>query len=128
MVPSIPYHFSIIRYIHNIGAGEFINIGIAMLLPSQAHLMVKLSSDHNRASRFFYNLHIPGYLLLIQDLRDRFNAVLKIDRNFEEILCSAIPPDSDCFSYSEVMCGITDDPDKRFDELYCQFVGRHKEK
>jgi hypothetical protein len=48
-----PYTFSVLRYIHDVVSGEFVNVGVALYAPQTRFLGVVCSGTYGRLSNFF---------------------------------------------------------------------------
>src|SRR3972149_7639852 len=79
-----PYSFSILRYIHDIVTGEFINVGVVLYSPKGRFLSAICTSRYGRLTRMFSNVN-----------GDHFRQVLRyIQARLEEeggILASELP-------------------------------------
>ncbi len=135
----IPYQIAILRYRHNASAGELVNIGVVMWLPTQRRLLFKVNERYGRLTSFFKDFDGPGYRQLVKQLRTRWEQTVG-DLVDESPLSSLTPPpetldevlgvllheDASCFQVSTTMGGIAQEPEKRLEQLMVEWVERHE--
>ena len=149
---QIPFQFAIVRYVHNILAGEFINIGIVMWQPITEFVDYKLHSSHRRMANLWPGFDIPGYWKLYEALEQHFfytsqsnlGAVAAPTHALQLLLPGAatdpthalqlllpdvfrhmLPEDASCFQLSSIRSGVSPNPDRRLSELFEDLVLRH---
>lgn len=64
---KMPYSFAVLRYIHNIVTGEFINVGVVLYSPKARFLSALCTARYGRVSNLSAEFHgfTRGYLLLL---------------------------------------------------------------
>ncbi len=50
---KIPYTFSILRYVHDIVTGEFVNVGVILFAPKAKYLSASCTTRYSRISKIF---------------------------------------------------------------------------
>jgi len=133
----IAYTFVILRYVHDVGAGEFANVGI-VAWSAQAGLQFRVSDRYSRLSKFFADFDGLAYRRVVRHVEDRLRALqLELAQSdlfrgapasLEEIVHGVVPPDDGAFQWSRVMGGVTHDLPGRVDELFAELVLRHEVK
>ena len=128
---QIPYQFAIVRYVHNIPAGEFVNIGIVMFVPGKNSVVTYMLSRQTERMQAFWPGIDYGYDALFDALDSRayhvagFGATPGVYKTARGAFRAILPKDSSCFQLSPIMSGISPNPKKRLSELYEDFVIRH---
>lgn len=125
----MPYHYALLRYIHQAAAEEFVNVGVALWMPDQRRFLFELSGNAARLKGFFADFDVEKYQTLVEDLRHRLQALASSEQTRVLIvqLRRAIPDESAGFSYSLPMGGITLNAERRVRELYEEYVGKHEQ-
>lgn len=131
------YHFAILRYVHDVSTEEFVNIGVVMWIPERFKLLFRVNERSGRLFSFFKNIDKPSYRTMIHNLKRAANFEWASDNVttgylFEhsadrplEIFHKIVKEDSSCFQWSRLMSGISQDAEKRFEELFGEFVTFH---
>lgn len=130
-----PYQFAILRYVHDVSTHEFVNIGVVTWTPKTNKFAFKVNEHYRRLSKFFPGFDGGNYHALVRNLIGCFESVaigLENHELFEsepktihELLPRILPFDNSCFQWSQVMSGISEDPEKRLEQLFGDFVGRN---
>ncbi len=132
------FQFALVRYVHNLLSGEFVNVGIVMWIPSEHRARLKLNTATRRLTSFFPGFDRSGYQMILRDLEGRMTQMcdskvnaeqldcfLRLDR-IEQVLPLLLREDSSCFQWSQIMSGIHDHPERRFEELFEHLVRMHE--
>lgn len=134
---QIPYQFAIVRYVHNLLAGEFVNIGVVMWQPITKFVDYKLNVSHRRMAEFWSGFDIPGYWELFRALEQHLFYTSQSDLGaaaepthalrllLPDVSKCLLSEDASCFQLSPIMSGISPNPDKRLSELFKDLVLRH---
>lgn len=125
----IPYQAAIVRYRHNVSAGELVNVGVVMWLPTDGRLLFRLNERYGRLASFFKGVDFAGYRQQIRQLRDHCTMVCAHGREADSIadlLPLLLRDDASVFQWSEPLGGAVRDPDKRLDQLFAELVERHE--
>ncbi len=131
-----PYQFVVLRYVGDVAAGEFVNVGIALWSPRGPSLHTRFNERYGRVSRFFSDFDGNAYRTVIKHIEDQFDersiALGQTEllepppKGLVEATRSVIPEDDSAFQWSSLMAGIADDPVQRLDELFEELVVRHE--
>ena len=129
------YSYSILRYVHDVATGEFVNVGVALHSPKQNYFNVKFRTTVGRVSEFFPDLRADAFKLLIKGLCKRFNEMKDVysspmdfgdKRNsLDEIIRSITPKDDSAIVWSAISAGLSDDPEKTLERLYSRYVTKY---
>jgi len=126
------YHFAILRYVHDVSAEEFANIGLAMWMPDRCKLLFRVNERISRLSNFFKNIDVRSYRQMIRNIKwasDNVDTAYLFENAADhaaEIFAGIVRPDASCFQWSRLMSGISKDAERRFDELFEEFVTFHE--
>jgi hypothetical protein len=126
-----PYQFALLRYVHNVAAEEFVNIGVVMFLPAEKRLLFTVTDRYARLSNFFEGFNRANYRRMLSDLKSRLRTASKKNvsadiETINEILPNIVAIESGCFQWSETMGGVTSDAEERLQKLYAEFITRHE--
>lgn len=124
-----PYSYSILRYVHDVVTGEFVNVGLVLFAPKHGAAMpVVLCEFKDRIQRLrpmFPNIDRVSFISSMSAMRAKAKAVSKIvqsDNMFVEadalsVATSILPRDGSSLQWSEVGSGIAKDLRKEFDRI-----------
>jgi hypothetical protein len=131
-----PYQFATLRYIHNVGAAEFVNVGVVMWCPADGRFLYELNDRYGRLSGFFKSgfdgASFRSGLRLLRSKLERLasqhsgQTLFDRDKELQAYLDWVLPEDSSCFQWSEVMAGIASDLNGRLNQLFAELVERHE--
>jgi len=131
---TIPYTYSVIRYAHDPGTGEVLNIGIMLCAPTLRLIETRFEYRYERLSEAFvgfdgdhYRRSIRHFGRVVDILRERLEAphlfeVWDITADVGSIIGEIWPDQDLSFQVSAVMAGITDDPKNTIDGLFQRMV------
>jgi len=127
------FSFSILRYIHDVISGEFVNIGVVVYAPDREYLECKINTKYSRVSSSFYGFDSAAYRSYTAKLQDRINrhgAELETGWLFpqdklDELLRHYLPVDDSAYQFGPIRCGITDDPSEELHSQFDRFVTRY---
>jgi Protein of unknown function (DUF3037) len=134
MTTREPYSYVVLRYIHDILTGEFVNVGLVMFVRGQPLILTRARKTFGRIKNIFPDLDSDSYKRAIEAIE---RGMKSVDRNLtSEGLFSdnktagdygriALPVDDSSLQWSPVGAGLTVDPRKTFEELYQRFVTRY---
>ncbi|MGC4084433.1 MAG: DUF3037 domain-containing protein [Vicinamibacterales bacterium] len=127
-----PYHFTLLRYVHDAGSEEFANVGVLMWLPESRRVLFRMHERYARLSAFFGNFDGVGYRQMSRVVARRIRALqseaeegtllIEPAGAIDEIIRRIVPDDSTCFGWSKAMGGIADDAELRLEQLLSEFV------
>jgi len=127
-----PYTFSVLRYIHDVMSGEFINIGVAIHAPEHKYFGTKLISRYSRISSIFPDFNSAHFLSTVHQLRGRFEEEahrvvdeLPLDQrsvNVTHHTAKVLPKDDSSLQFSPESAGMTSDPEETLVSLFDRYV------
>lgn len=135
---KIPYSFSVLRYIHDIVTGEFINVGVVLYAPKARFLGAICTSSHDRLSRMFLNISGDHFLQVsryiqakLEEEGEKLSTQLPFDKlpvSVLEFTTKVLPPDDSSLQFSPEGYGLTENPRETLEQLYSRYVEEHYEK
>lgn len=130
------YSFVVLRYVHDVVTGEFLNIGVALYAPGAKYIGGLCNTRYGRASKMFGEIdgdYFRGLMRYIEarfeELGDRLSNELPlfdVPANILQIAKSILPPDDSSLQWSEAGGGQTEDPAKTLEDLFERMVARYE--
>jgi hypothetical protein len=135
---KVPYTFTVLRYIHDVLSGEFVNIGVVLYSPKAKFLDARFSLHYGRLSKMFSDVngeHFRKNVRFIQERLqeegDRLLHQLELEEksaNVRELSARVLPIDDTSLQFSPEGYGVTENPQKILEQLYTRFVEKYHEK
>ncbi|RJQ46750.1 MAG: DUF3037 domain-containing protein [Nitrospiraceae bacterium] len=132
---KIPYTFSILRYMHDVLSGEFVNVGVVLFAPKAKYLNALCTSRYSRISKLFSDFdgeHFRKSVRYIQARLEEEGERLSNELPFNEAPTGAqnfaakiLPIDDSSLQFSSDGYGLTDDPEKTIEQLYNRYVEKY---
>ncbi len=131
-----PFQFAVLRYVHDIGSEEFVNVGVALWTPESHELRFRVNDRYSRLSEFFVDFDGTTYRELVRHLGSQVTEMIDALRQSElfqerpanilDVLHRVLPADASCLQWSDVMSGVSEAPEQRINELFEELVIRHE--
>lgn len=135
---KIPYSFSILRYIHDIVSGEFINVGVVLYAPKARFLSAICTSRYGRLSKMFSNIngdHFRQVSRFIQAKLEEEGEKLLSELPFDQLpkrvidfTTKVLPIDDSSLQFSPEGYGVTENPQLTLEQIYNRYVEKYYEK
>lgn len=133
------YYFSVLRYVHDVSTGEFINVGVAVLSPSDKFFEVRCRSTVGRLADVFPDLNGRNFRSLMRLVSSRFAEIARTidssqmefsDSEFalSELLERVNPVDDSALQWSKPSPGRAASPRLKVPELFCRYVSKYDER
>jgi hypothetical protein len=131
------YNYVVLRYIHDVVSGEFVNFGIVIVAPDVFFARAICTPKYQRISRFFQGVsgkHFRDVSMYLQTKIDQLAGSLsakispsEFPATAEQLIAEVLPKDDSSFQVSELKGGIADHEqvEALADELYERFVERY---
>lgn len=129
-----PYSFVVLRYVHDIMTGEFVNVGLILHVPSRGVLKWRTRKTIGRIKNVFPDLDREAFVSAMysveRGLKIADKGIQKEPLFHQKSVVSAyaksvVPNDDSSLQWSPISSGLTNDPEKTFERLYERFVGRY---
>lgn len=131
------YTYSVLRYVHDVTSGEFVNVGVALYSPQTRYLSAMCRTTYGRLSKVFPGVNAEHFKALMRHIQNSFEAQgarLSSELQFSpppgvlEIAQSVLPKDDSSLQWSPSGSGRTDDPAQALEKLFNRMVMRYEEK
>lgn len=128
------YGYVVLRYVHDVITGEFVNVGLVMHAPETQRLKSKTRTSIGRLKGVFPDLDRMAFVAAMKSVT---RALGKVEKQFQSdgmfkrsadagsFAHLAVPLDDSSLQWSPVSTGLTEDFDKTFDWLYQRMVSRY---
>ncbi|MET3614762.1 hypothetical protein ABID16_003099 [Rhizobium aquaticum] len=129
-----PYSFVVLRYVHDVVTGEFVNVGLILHAPAYGVLNWRTRKTIGRIKSIFPDLDRDAFVSAMNSVERGMKIAAKdVQREalFQQksivstYARSVVPDDESSLQWSAVSSGLTNDPEKTFERLYERFVGRY---
>ena len=134
MSGKFPYTYTILRYVHDVMTGEFINVGVVMHVPSQHQVLARTRTTIGRIRGVFPDLDRNAFTVAMNAVQRGFRKIAKAHAktslfgskaDASEFARQAVPADDSSLQWSAVGSGLTSDAKQTFERLYERFVARY---
>lgn len=131
MMQRTAYSFSILRYIHDITSGEFINVGIAITANDRSYIRAKINTNYGRAKKIFPNLNAEGYRKRLRSIQSIVDAVsienqgsleFSSENPIQEVLRHTLATDDSSLQWSSIRSGLSRNLEETLNEIYARYV------
>lgn len=132
------YSFTILRYVHDIATGEFVNMGVALYAPEASYVSAICNPRYGRLSKLFLDVNGEHLRSLMRFIQARFeehaaklNSELALEgkpKSVMEIAASILPRDDSSLQWSDPGGGITEDPAATLEQLYTRLVEKYEQR
>lgn len=130
---TIPYTYTVVKYVHDPAAGEVLNIGVILWAPTQPFLGAKLEFRYERLSNTFVGFEGEHYKRTLHQLEVELdllqqqytdNLFIRSDKPQDvKQLVALIWPDEDLsFRTGPMLAGISDDTEGALEEIFDRLV------
>lgn len=126
------YTYTILRYVHDVAAGEALNVGIVLFAPAIRYLGARLQPNFGRLRKAFPALDGDAHRDLMRYLQRRFDKLqeeLTTEFPFESHPSDArvaavrvLPKDDSSLQWSPLGSGLSEDPEAELNGLYTRLV------
>jgi hypothetical protein len=134
MTEKRAYSYTILRYVHDVAAGEALNVGIVMYVPSAGFLQGKTRKTIGRLKQVFPDLDRHAFVEAMRavdralrsiDKQVTVSPLLESQADARTHALKLLPDDDSALQWSAVRTGLTAAPAKTFAQLYERYVARY---
>lgn len=129
------YTYTVLRYVHDIATGEFLNLGVALYSPEAAFLGARYRTTFSRLTAAFAGLRAESLRSTISFLQKQFDEQgkrlreeLALDDRSDSIMPIAhgvLPADSSSLQWSPPGAGLTENAEATLNQLFDRLVVRY---
>jgi hypothetical protein len=134
MTSKAAYSYTLLRYVHDVLTGEFVNVGVVVLVPSHNLVRYKMRSTMGRLRGVFPDIDRRAFLSSMAAVRRGLQSVaksemgaglLKSEGDAAAIARRAVPRDDSSLQWSPCGAGLTAMPDETLNRLFDRYVSRY---
>ncbi len=135
---KIPYSFTVLRYIHDIVTGEFINIGVVLFAPKARFLSAICTSKYGRLSKMFLDVDGDHYRQVTRYIQAKLEEegqrlvselpLYELPESVFGFYSKILPNDDSSLQFSPEGYGLTEKPHDTLEQLYNRYVEKYYEK
>ena len=133
-----PYTYTVLRYVHDVGTGEFANVGVVLTSPGARFVDAILRPTHGRLSKMFPGMNGDHFRQVVKHLQARFDELAtrvseemdlgEIPANALELAHSVIAADDSSFQWSPMGSGLAADLSATLEAVYQRMVECYSDK
>lgn len=133
-----PYTFTVLRYVHDTGTGEFANVGVVLTSPEARFADAILRPTYGRLSKMFPGLdgdHFRRVIRHLQGRLDELSAQIREEMDLGQRPANAldlahrvIAPDDSSFQWSPMGSGLAGDLPATLESVYHRMVELYDER
>jgi hypothetical protein len=126
------YTYTTLRYVHDIAAGEFLNVGVVLLAPACRYLEARIQTNIGRVRKAFPAVDGDAHKELMRYLQTCFDArqtqmseelpYEPLPRDAGVVAAHILPKDDSSLQWSPLGSGLTADPAAELTRLYARLV------
>ena len=137
MTMKQPYSYTVLRYVHDVMTGEFVNVGVVLHAPEANFLGAKIRTTIGRIKDAFPDLDASAFRSAVRRVRaatDRAareqlaSGMFSGGGNAAVFAASVLPRDDSSLQWSQMGSGLAADPQAALDRLYDRMVARYDTK
>ena len=130
------YTYTVLRYVHDITTGEFLNVGVALLAPERRYVNALCRTTYGRLKEVFPSLDGESFRASTRHVTHEFE-------RFQKELADELPlrpsatgimdfahavlgADDSSLQWAPMGSGLTADPGSTLEQLYGRFVTAHE--
>ena len=134
MSSKAPYSYALLRYVHDVLTGEFVNVGVVIYLPSLGVVRFKMRSTIGRLKGVFPDIDRRAFITAMSAVRrglqnvsrrERDAGLFRSEGDAASIGRRAVPADDSSLQWSPPGTGLTADPEETLTRIFERYVSRY---
>ena len=143
----VPYSYAVLRYVHDIATGEFLNVGVVVVGPNDGYVGAKFKTTYGRVKRAFPTIDPDAFRSRMRRLQTVFEDIAGREfgasisppssgfkgpseergatSSIERLVHSVIRQDDSSFQWSAPGSGLTKNLPATLESLYQRFVTKY---
>jgi len=130
-----PYTYTVLRYVHDIGTAEFINVGVVVAACDAPCVAARFKTDYGRVKGAFPSLDTEVFLARMKRLQTCFDSVdaswcsvvrVREGASIAALIRSVLPLEDSAIYWSPIGSGVGGPPVKVLESLYRRLVTKHE--
>jgi hypothetical protein len=136
MSSKTAYTYTVLRYVHDIGTGEFLNVGVALLAPECNFIDARCRTTYKRLRDVFPSLDGDSFRVRMRHVAREFKrlqAELEAEPSVQvtqpgvmAFAHAVLGADDSSLQWSPMGAGLSADPSATLEQLYERFVTAHE--
>ncbi|MBT3069565.1 DUF3037 domain-containing protein [Rhodomicrobium sp. Az07] len=130
------YTYTVLRYVHDVATGEFINVGVVLHSPGRKFFQAEFRHTYSRLSAMFPDLDSDAFKRSMKSIDRQLRAISSTYQDASDpmrgdaatIAKTVLPADDSALQWSPVGTGITKDPSEELIYLFERLVRRYDSK
>ncbi len=128
------YSYTVLRYVHDVLTGEFVNVGVVLFVPSSGAVYHRTRTTMSRLKGVFPDINRAAFTYSMRAARRGLQQVAKLvadaglfagEGDAASVARRAIPADDSALQWSPCGGGLTLDPQETLDRLFERLVARY---
>jgi Protein of unknown function (DUF3037) len=137
MTDKRTYTYTVLRYVHDVVTGEFVNVGIVLHSPDAQFLKARTRSTIGRLRELFPDLDRTAFTAAMRAIRRGIDQLAKqvfaddlrlTGGDAAAFARRALPADDSSLQWSPIGTGLTEEPAQALERLYLRLVARYDER
>ncbi|PNG58508.1 MULTISPECIES: DUF3037 domain-containing protein [unclassified Variovorax] len=129
------YTYAVLRYVHDIGTAEFINVGVVVAACEAPRVAARFKTDYGRVKSAFPSLDTEVFLGRMKRLQGCFDSIdasrcLKVrareGASIAALIRSVLPLEDSAIHWSPIGSGVGGPPEEVLESLYRRMVTKHE--
>ncbi|MCL2716911.1 MAG: DUF3037 domain-containing protein [Alphaproteobacteria bacterium] len=134
MTDKAAFSYVLLRYLHDVLTGEFVNVGVVLFVPSTGQIKYRMRDTIGRLKGAFPDIDRRRFLsdmtamcrgLQMVERGETDAGPLPEDADVMAVAYRALPPDDSALQWSPPGSGLTGDPEATLDDIFERFVSRY---
>lgn len=130
-----PYTYTVLRYVHDIGTTEFINVGVVVAACDVPCVAARFKTDYGRVKGTFPSLDTEVFLARMKRLQTCFDSIdalrcsevrAREGASIAALIRSVLPLEDSAIYWSPIGSGVGGPPVKVLESLYRRLVTKHE--
>lgn len=132
------YTYTVLRYVHDIATGEFVNVGVVIYAREARYASALCRATYGRLSKVFPGLDgevFKGMMHYVQSRIEELGAELRdellldgLPASVMDLAQSVLPRDDSSLQWSPPGSGLSDDPSRTLEGLFDRLVSSYDER
>ncbi|MCB1633492.1 MAG: DUF3037 domain-containing protein [Xanthomonadales bacterium] len=134
---KVSYTYMVLRYVHDVTTGEFVNVGVAMHAPDARFVGALCRNTYGRLNKVFPGVNADHFKSLMRHIQaqferfgERLSEELPLHRSnsVEDFARTVLPADDSSLQWSPAGSGRTSDPSATLEKLFDRMVMRYEDR
>ncbi|MCB4771061.1 DUF3037 domain-containing protein [Ancylobacter sp. Lp-2] len=134
MIDKVAYSYTLLRYVHDVLTGEFVNVGVVLFVPATGQLCFKMRTTIGRLKGAFPDIDRVAFVSSMKAVRrgldhmasrEKDAGLFRTKGDAAAVARQALPPDDSSLQWSPCGTGLTGSPEETLERLFQRFVTRY---